>query len=394
MTGPDPCTRVTDPRADAAVVVAPDKFKGCLSAEAVAGAIGRGLRRGGNVTALAHPVADGGEGTVDALIRHGFQRRTTRATGPRGGGVRADYAVRDDVAVVELAAASGLHLLAAQDRRPLEASTYGTGEVITAAIAGGAREVIVGTGGSATTDGGAGMLAAMGARLLDTDGTQLEGRPHELAAVARVDLAPMRRRLDRVRLLVATDVTNPLLGELGAASVFGPQKGAGASDVAVLEDALAHWADVLETAAGRRARTRERSGAAGGASFGLMAATDARAVSGIELFLELSRFAERAGAAQLIITGEGQLDGQSLCGKAPYGVAQAGRNAGVPVVAVVGRNVLDLAQQRSAGFCEVHDLTLIAGDADTAIADAAVLLEGVGATISHALDAGRPACAG
>ena len=365
------------------MVVAPDKFKGCLPALEVALALAAGLRAvrpDAAVTLL--PVADGGDGTVTAARAAGYAPVVVEVEGPTGQSVRAPYARRGDHAVVELAAACGLDLLPGGRFAPLTASTYGLGQVLRHALENGARHVVVGLGGSASTDGGAGMVQALGARLLDADGRELGRGGAALADLATLDLDALVP-LDGVEVVVASDVDHPLLGAHGAAAVFGPQKGADPEDVARLDAALAHWADVVARTTGRDLRDVPGAGAAGGAGFGALALLAATLRPGIDLVLELAGFDAAARGATLVVTGEGSLDEQSLAGKAPVGVASAARRAGARTVAVAGRTLLAPGHAEAAGISAVYPLSDLEPDPARSIAHAAALLELVGARIAH-----------
>jgi glycerate 2-kinase len=367
------------------VVVAPDKFKGSLSASGVAEAVAAGIAsKRGDAQLDLLPVADGGDGTVDAAVAAGFARIAVDTVGPTGEQVATSYAARDRVAVVELASSVGLSRLVGGRLDPLGSSTYGLGVVVGAALDIGATRIVLGLGGSASTDGGAGMLQALGARLLDDHGRDLPPGGGSLSRLAQVDLSPLRRRLGTVELVAAIDVDNPLLGPRGAAEVFGPQKGASADDVADLEHGLARWAGFVAAATGRDLAWSPGAGAAGGTGFAALAAMGAVARPGIELVLELTRFDQAVREAVLVVTGEGSLDEQSLAGKAPVGVARAARLAhpSVPVVAVAGRSLLDRERFVQAGFDAVYPLSDIEPDQARSISAAAALLTRVGAQIA------------
>ncbi|MGW5235638.1 glycerate kinase, partial [Streptomyces nodosus] len=317
------------------VLIAADKFKGSLTALEVAERVTAGLRRvvpGLEVEAL--PVADGGDGTVAAAVAAGFVRQEARVTGPLGQEVTAAFALRGDTAVVEMAEASGLGRLPAGVLAPLTATTHGSGELLRAALDAGARTIVFGVGGSATTDGGAGMLSALGARFLDAAGEPVPPGGGGLAGLARADLSGLDPRLASVDLVLASDVDNPLTGPKGAPAVYGPQKGASPDDVAALDAALVHYAEVLEEAVGSRAAEyagAPGAGAAGGIGYGALL-LGARFRLGIEVMLDVLGFAPALERASLVITGEGSLDEQTLHGKAPAGVAAAARAAGKEVV--------------------------------------------------------------
>ncbi|MFJ5837857.1 glycerate kinase [Streptomyces shenzhenensis] len=368
------------------VLVAADKFKGSLTAVQVAERVTAGLRRVvPELEVAALPVADGGDGTVAAAVAAGFERRVARVAGPLGREVTAAFALRGDTAVVEMAEASGLQRLPAGVFAPLTASTYGSGELLRAALDAGARTIVFGVGGSATTDGGAGMLSALGARFLDADGEPVAPGGGGLAELARADLSGLDPRLAEVDLVLAGDVDNPLTGPKGAPAVYGPQKGASSDDVATLDAALAHYAKVLEAAAGPRAAgfaAAPGAGAAGGIGYGALL-LGARFRPGIEVMLDVLGFAAALERATLVITGEGSLDEQTLHGKAPAGVAAAARAAGKEVVAVCGRLALSPQALDAAGIRRAYPLTAVEPDVARCIADAGPILERVATRIAY-----------
>ena len=358
------------------VLVAPDKFKGTLTASEVAARVTAGIAAvAPEVPVREVPVADGGDGTVDAALAAGFTRVPVRAQGPVGKPVDAAFALRDGVAVVEMADVSGLRLLPRDGLAALEASSYGTGEVIAAALDHGCHTVLLGIGGSASTDGGAGLLTALGARLVDADGAELALGGAALAGLARLELDGLHPKLASTAVVVASDVDNPLLGPNGAAAVYGPQKGADPDDVALLDAALAHWADVLDAATGTALRDRPGAGAAGGVGYGALAALGAELKPGIDMVLELVGFADALPGARLVVTGEGSLDEQTLSGKAPAGVAAAAVAAGIPVVTVSGRLDLRPEQLAAAGVKQAYALTDIEPDLARCLAEPGPLLE-------------------
>ena len=327
------------PESGRRVIVAPQSFKGSADAVAVASAIARGVRRAWPDAVVEEmPLADGGEGTVRALVRATKgSLRIARVHDPLGREIDAEWGVLGDgvTAVVEMAAASGLPLLDVKERDPRIASTRGTGELILAAAMSGAHRIVIGIGGSATNDGGAGMARSFGYRFLDRDGNDLPEEGAALARLARID-GQTDPRLIRPAVEVACDVRNPLLGPEGASAIYGPQKGATPEIVRELDAALARYADVVETFVGRSIRDVPGAGAAGGLGAGLLAFLDARLVSGADLVLGAVRFAERLRDADLVITGEGRIDRQSGYGKLTGAVATAARRAGIPVFAVAG----------------------------------------------------------
>ena len=321
------------------LVIAPDSFKESLSARAVAEAIAAGWARVyPDAELLLCPMADGGEGTVDALLSAtGGKLQQTRVSGPLGDPVEAHWGLLPDAqAIIEMAEASGLHRVEPGRRDVLAASSHGTGELIRAALDAGVRRIVLGLGGSATNDGGAGLLAALGVRFLDREGQELPLGGAALARLSQIDLTGLDTRLAQVEVMVAADVDNPLCGPRGASAVFGPQKGASPEQVAQLDEALGHYADVMAATLGEDLRDFPGVGAAGGLGFAARAVLRAGFRPGVELVAELSGLAQAVQGADLVITGEGRLDGQSLHGKTPVGVARIARAAGVPVIALAG----------------------------------------------------------
>jgi glycerate kinase len=322
------------------VVVAPDSFKGSASALQVAQAMERGVRAVfPEAEVVKVPIADGGEGTVAALLdATGGHPRRTVVRGPLGEPVEAGWGILGDgrTAVIEMAAASGLPLVPKDRRDPRLTTTHGTGELIRAALDEGLQRLIVGIGGSATNDGGTGLARALGVRFLDASGQELPEGGAALGRLARIDLAGLDPRLAAVELMVACDVDNPLTGPRGASAVYGPQKGATPEMVALLDAALAVYAAVASTATGRDVAGLPGAGAAGGLGAGLLFFTPARLRPGVELVLEATGFDQLVAGASLVITGEGRTDAQTAMGKAPVGVAAAARRHGVPVICLSG----------------------------------------------------------
>jgi glycerate kinase len=342
---------LTRPGGGRPVLVAPDKFKGTLDAREAAAAIGRGLVSGGLDVELL-PVADGGEGTMEALVRAlAGQTASATVTDPLGREVSAAFGLLRDgrVAVVETAQASGLWRVSSSDRDAVAASTRGTGELIAAAIEAGAREVVVAAGGSATTDGGRGALEGLGARF----------------TTRTADLAELGRRLRGVRISVACDVRNPLVGDDGAARVFGPQKGATPAAVEELDERLRGWAGLARRTTGRDPAGLPMAGAAGGLAGGLWAFAGAELRPGAALVLDLLDFDQRMRAAYAVVTGEGSLDEQTLSGKAVFEVATRCRQTGVPCYVVPGRDALDAFGKRLLNV-EVEGAARGSGEASAA----------------------------
>jgi glycerate kinase len=334
------------------VLIAADAFKECLPAIAVCAAIASGVRRAEpDCEIVEAPMADGGPGTVEALVHAtGGEFRTSRVTGPLGEPVEAQFGLFGGgaTAVLETAAASGLELVPVERRNPLLTTTFGTGELIRAALDAGVARIILGIGGSATNDGGAGAAQALGYRLLDTDGASLPFGGGHLGRLARIDATDKDPRLDTVRVDVACDVTNPLIGPDGASAVFGPQKGATPDMIARLDANLAHWSAVVRRDLGVEIALVPRAGAAGGLGGGLLALTNATLCRGVELVIDAVGLRQKLARADLCITGEGAIDGSSSFGKTIVGVAAAAADLHVPVVALTGavregaRRVLDM----------------------------------------------------
>jgi glycerate 2-kinase len=359
------------------VVVAPDKFKGTLTATQVAAHVAAGLARvRPDLAVVQAPVADGGDGTVDAAEAAGYRRVEIGVRGPTGQPVTASLALLDETAVVESAQACGLTRLPDGKPAPLTATSRGAGELIVAAVRMRAKRIVLGLGGVACTDGGAGLVTALGGRLLDASGAELPPGGAALAKLARIDVRRLRD-LAGAEVIAATDVDNPLLGPHGAAAVYGPQKGASPQDVALLEQGLARWADVAEESFGFAKRDEPGAGAAGGLGFAVLGFLGASTQPGIELMLDLLSFAGHLPGARLVITGEGALDEQTLHGKAPAGVARAAAAAGpdLPVVAVAGVCSLSPDQLRSAGIARAYALTDIEPDLTRCREQAGPLLE-------------------
>ncbi len=322
------------------IVIAPQGFKGNLTALQVSQAIDNGIRRvvPSVITAIV-PMADGGEGTMQALVDAiGGEMIPVEVTDPLGGRVIAHFGLLSDkvTGVIEMAAASGLNLVPPQKLNPLLTTTYGTGELILAALERGCRKLIVGIGGSATNDGGAGMAQALGAKLLDTKGVPLAFGGAALADLEHIDVTTIDPRLADCDIILACDVTNPLCGPQGASAVYGPQKGATKEMVVKLDAALAHYAEVIERDLGIDVRDVPGAGAAGGLGAGLIAFLKARVLPGVDVVIQATGLIEHLKEATLVFTGEGRLDSQTACGKVPVGVARKAKAFGLPVIAIAG----------------------------------------------------------
>jgi glycerate kinase len=322
------------------VVIAPDKFKESLSAIRAAEAMARGVVAAAPEASVdLAPMADGGEGTVDALVAAtGGSSRQARVSGPLGEPVMASFGLLGDshTAVIEMAAASGLVLVPNERRNPLITTTRGTGELLLAAIAAGARRLIVGIGGSATNDGGAGLGQALGFRLLDADGHDLEPGGGNLNQLARIDSSGRRFELDGVEVSIACDVTNPLCGPRGASAVYGPQKGASPEMIETLDNNLSHFAAIVACDLGVAIKDQPGSGAAGGLGGGLVAFAAGKLEPGVNLIIEAIDLKRRLAGADLCLTGEGAIDDQSAFGKTVVGVSRLARSTGCPTLALTG----------------------------------------------------------
>ena len=322
------------------IILAPDSYKGSLSALAVADAMERGIRDiFADATVSKIPIADGGEGTVEALIMStGGQMIQQKIVGPLGEEIDSYWGILGDgeTGVIELAAASGLPLVPREQRNPLLTTTFGTGQLIKAALDYGLRKLIIGIGGSATNDGGAGMAQALGVKFLDSDNNELSQGGGALARLARIDLSDLDKRLAETDIKVACDVDNPLCGPLGASAVYGPQKGATSDMVAQLDHVLMNYAAVAQLATHRDVALIPGAGAAGGVGAGLLFFTNAKLIPGIQIVLEAANFAEKLKQADLVITGEGSTDFQTAHGKAPVGVAKIAKQAGIPTICLSG----------------------------------------------------------
>ena len=339
------------------ILLAFDKFKGSLTSGEVAEAFGEGLRDvmpQAEVDVVA--VADGGDGILQTLVESlGGEYHVARVRGPRGGYLEARWGTIDGgkVAVIEMAEAAGLRLLDVEERNPMLTSTYGVGELLCEAIGQGCERVVLGLGGSATNDGGMGMLQALGVRFYDDQGVELEASGEAMCRVRRVDATALDARLSGVEIVIASDVDNPLFGERGAARVYAPQKGASSDVVEALDEGLGSYHEAVREAVGEDYSEVPGAGAAGGLGYGLMALLGARMESGVELVFRYLDFERRAQGSDLIVTGEGRLDRQTLMGKAPSGVLEVGRRLGISVIAV-GGGVEDEELLLEGGFDKVY----------------------------------------
>ncbi|MFO6498843.1 glycerate kinase [Bacillus sp. z60-11] len=322
------------------IVIAPDSFKESMTSPEAAASIEKGFKAVlPDAEYIKIPVADGGEGTVQALVdATGGELMYKQVTGPLRTPVKAAYGLLGDgkTAVIEMAEASGLHLIPPAQRNPLQTTTRGTGELIMDAVEKGAAKIIIGLGGSATNDGGAGMASALGVKFLDSNGKEIRDGGGALSDIARIDVSGLDPKLKQIKFEAACDVDNPLTGPRGASAVFGPQKGATGEMVALLDQHLKHYAAMIRDELHLEADTLPGAGAAGGLGAGLYAFLQAELKSGVDIVLDTLSFSERIKGADLIITGEGKIDGQTIYGKTPAGIAKRAVAAGIPVIAFAG----------------------------------------------------------
>ncbi len=366
------------------MLLAPDKFKGCLAATEVCAELRTGLLNGPSaVDVVLRPMGDGGDGTLDAVLAAGFDTAAVAAAGPLAQPRSARIGIRGATALIELAEICGLARLPDGHLRPMLASTYGVGLAMRAVIDRGFRDLVVGIGGSASTDGGMGVAAALGARILDRNGRAVRPCGEDLSAVTTVDFEPMLAVLDGVRLIVATDVDSPLTGQSGAARLFARQKGATAAQIAALEAGLENWAARLYDVAGADVRRMPSAGAAGGFLAPFLATDIVRVVSGAQFVLELTGTGRAITDADVVVTGEGSWDAQTSAGKAPQAVLKAGRAARKSVIAVAG-SFSDDADLTGISAC--YSLTEQAGNDRDPFGDARLLLREIGSRIAEVLD--------
>src|SRR4030095_14493713 len=323
------------------ILIAPNAFKNSLAAAKVAEAIDNGLQQSKlSCTTTCFPVADGGDGTADLLINYlGGQLNHTIVNDPLKRKITSSFGWigKDKTAIIELAAASGLRLLKADEYGPLNTTTYGTGELIMEALNKGAVKIILCIGGSATVDGGTGILRAVGIKFLDAEGNELNDLPATLSLLTEIDITGLDKRIANTEIIILCDVENPLLGMNGAAAIFGPQKGASGKDVQLLEAGLTKFRDVVLSKTGKDLAVIKHGGAAGGVAASLHAFLNARLVNGIDYFLDVTEFKNELKKADVVITGEGCIDEQTLQGKGPFGVAKRAKEFSLPVIGIAGR---------------------------------------------------------
>ena len=339
-------------------VIAPDSFKESLSAVQAAQAMQRGiLRQFPDAICSLVPLADGGEGTVDALLNAcAGQKVSCRVRGPLPQQqVESYFALIDDgkTAVIEMAKANGIHLIPLAQRNPALTSTYGTGEMIRQALDLGVSKIVIGLGGSVTNDAGSGMAQALGVKFLDQAGLEVQPCGGNLKQICEIDLSALDARLATTEMLIASDVNNPLCGEYGASAIFGPQKGATPELVKILDQNLGYFANLVETTLGVNVQHQAGAGAAGGLGFGLLAFARAKIQSGVELLIQQTGLAEKITQADVVLTGEGKIDRQTFMGKTPFGVAQVAKSLNKPVYAFAGMIGEDIEPLLEAGFTQI-----------------------------------------
>ncbi|PLT27888.1 glycerate kinase [Peribacillus deserti] len=361
------------------IVIAPDSFKGSLSAPDAAKAIERGAKRAfPEADTICIPAADGGEGTLDTLVAAtNGQKIPVSVTGPLGEKVKAEYGILGDgkTCVIEMAKASGIPLIPREKLDPLKATTFGTGELIKEALDDGFTTFILALGGSATNDGGAGMLQALGLSLLDDNGAEISLGGAELAHICSVDLSKLDDRINKCQFLIASDVENPLIGPSGASFVFGPQKGATNEMVKRLDACLTHWADEVEKVTGVHLHDRPGAGAAGGIGGAFQAFFPSVMRRGIDVIIEYTGFQTALEEADLVITGEGQVDFQTASGKTPMGIAQQAQVKNVPTVILAGSVGEGIEALYQHGVVSVTSIINKPMDLEEAIENAGELLE-------------------
>ncbi|MGT2829143.1 glycerate kinase [Streptococcus hillyeri] len=342
------------------IVIASDSFKGSASSKEIGTYIADGIHSlYPDYDTTIFSIADGGEGTVDAILEVNKGHKVTiEVQGPLGNPVEASYGIIDDgkTAVMEMAAASGITLVLTSELDVLKASTYGTGQMIKEAIEKHVERIYIGIGGSATNDGGMGMASALGAKFFDEDGLSLEAKGENLSRIVNLDISELETLVDGVEVIILSDVTNPLCGPNGATAVYGPQKGATPSLIPVLDDGLANFAQVIEKYLKKDVKDLPGAGAAGGLGAGLMAFLNGKTERGIDKILELIHIEEDIATSDLVITGEGRMDGQSINGKAPLGIATIAKRYQVPAVAIVGSCSNDLTEVYDLGISGVFDI--------------------------------------
>ena len=352
-------------------VVAPDSFKESMTAKEVCDAMEKGIKKADSAAEVIKvPMADGGEGTVDSLVdATNGQRVIVEVTGPLGNKISAYYGILGNgtTAVIEMAKASGLEILQKKKRNPMITTTFGTGELIRHALDHNVKEIIIGLGGSSTNDGGSGMAQALGAKLLDQNNHQISFGGGNLDKLDKIDISNLDSRLQDVKIILASDVTNPLIGKDGASRVFGPQKGATPEMVEKLENNLQHYAKIIKRDLNKDVASVSGAGAAGGLGAGLMAFTTCKMRQGVDIAIEVTKLEEKVKSADYVFTGEGGTDFQTKFGKTPYGVAKLGKKYHKPVISLAGYLGEGIDSLYSEGFTAIFGIIPGACDLSTAL---------------------------
>ncbi len=352
-------------------VVAPDSFKESMTAKEVCDAMEKGIKKADSAAEVIKvPMADGGEGTVDSLVdATNGQRVIVEVTGPLGNKISAYYGILGNgtTAVIEMAKASGLEIVEKKKRNPMITTTFGTGELIRDALDHNVKEIIIGLGGSSTNDGGSGMAQALGAKLLDQNNNQISFGGGNLDKLDKIDISDLDSRLQDVKIILASDVTNPLIGKDGASRVFGPQKGATPEMVEKLENNLQHYAKIIKRDLNKDVASVSGAGAAGGLGAGLMAFTTCKMRQGVDIAIEVTKLEEKVKSADYVFTGEGCTDFQTKFGKTPYGVAKLGKKYHKPVISLAGYLGEGIDSLYSEGFTAIFGIIPGACDLSTAL---------------------------
>lgn len=342
------------------IILAPDSFKGSLGAIEVANALDRGVKKAfKEAETVLLPVGDGGEGTMETLVAAtGGEIRKVSVTGPMNNQVSAAYGILGDgkTCVIEMASASGLHLVSEEKLSPLLATTFGTGELIRRALDDGFSSFIIGLGGSATNDGGAGMLQALGLKILDSQGKDIGPGGGELGKVERLEFNALDKRINSSKFVIASDVQNPMVGPNGASFIFGPQKGANPKEVELLDQNMTEWANRIFNCTGMKLHNKPGAGAAGGIGGALQAFFPAEMKSGVDVVLDYIKLDEQLEDADLVITGEGKVDSQTIFGKTPLGVAQRAKSKNVPTIIIAGSVGSGVEELHHCGVVSIHSI--------------------------------------
>lgn len=369
------------------IVLAPDSFKESMTAKEVCQEIEKGLKKIlKNIECIPVPMADGGEGTTQSLVdATNGEFFTIDVTGPLGDVVKARFGILGDkkTAIIEMAQASGLELVPREKRNPMITTTYGTGELIKKALEKGVSTILIGIGGSATNDGGAGMFQALGGKLLDKNGNDIGFGGGELSKLDRIDISNLDSRIKDIEIIVACDVQNPLTGKNGASHIFGKQKGANEEEREILDKNLKHFAEIIRKDIGKDVENIAGAGAAGGLGAGLMAFLSAKLKKGVEIVIEYSELEKKIQGADLVITGEGSIDGQTRFGKTPYGVAKTAQKYDIPVIVLAGNIGKDIETLYEHGFTAILPILTKVESLDEAIKNGKNNVEYIAETLAR-----------